>query len=178
MKINWDKLYKGFTTLAIAIVLILTGFGVNLQGGLGPAPAPTEDLTARGGFNTKVHFEQGGNQLTIESGGVLANAGSITSSGAITSTGSASFSSLSLAGVAQSGPTVAISASVTNNTRIAHGIGTTPTAEICTPFGLGLITTTVYISAVNSVSITIGLADTKAAVVSPATLSINCIGQR
>lgn len=48
-------------------------------------------------------------------------------------------------------------ASVTNNTKIAHGLGTTPTAIILTPFYAGIFTQTVYISATNATSFTVGI---------------------
>jgi hypothetical protein len=172
MNINWDKLYKGFTAVVLGIVLILSALGY-YQGQLPPDVA-TDPAVERGGFSTKVHFEQGGAQLTVESGGAIVSAG------AITSTGSASFSSLSLGGVAQSGPTVGVSATVSNGTRVAHGLGVTPTVEVCTPWGLGLITATVYISASNATSITIGLAGPGEVngVVYGGSIVVNCIGQR
>jgi hypothetical protein len=71
MTINWDKVYKGFTALALAIVLILAGLGLYQQDG-----AAADASVARGGFSTTVHFEQGGGQLTVESGGkVQVNSG-------------------------------------------------------------------------------------------------------
>lgn len=48
-------------------------------------------------------------------------------------------------------------ANVVNNTLIAHGLGTTPTAILLTPFFAGTFTQTVYISATNATSFTVGL---------------------
>lgn len=47
--------------------------------------------------------------------------------------------------------------SVVNNTKIAHGLGTTPTTILLSPFYAGTFTQTVYISATNATSFTVGI---------------------
>ena len=47
---------------------------------------------------------------------------------------------------------------VVNNTLIAHGLGTTPTSILLTPFYAGTLTQSLYISASNATSFTVGIA--------------------
>lgn len=67
---------------------------------------------------------------------------------------------LTLDGVAQSGPVTFGSASVISGGRIAHGLGTTPTSIIITPFQAaadGTFTQTLSISATNATSFTVNI---------------------
>jgi len=80
----------------------------------------------------------------------------------VTITGDTSIAgTLTLDGVAQSGPVAYGSATdVVSGTTIAHGIETTPTAALLTVGSTGGFTTTYpYVLAMDTVSITLGVAD-------------------
>jgi hypothetical protein len=55
-------------------------------------------------------------------------------------------------------PVFGATANVVNGALVSHGLGTTPTAILLTPFYAGSLTNTLYVSATNATSFTVGLA--------------------
>ena len=96
----------------------------------------------------------------------------ISSTGNITVGGS-----LVLDGVAFTGPLVGFTGSVSNNVLLAHGVGTTPTEVICGIVNTGALTETVYISATNATSVTLGVFDITGAAWTD-NLTVHCIATR
>ncbi len=123
MKINWDRVYKGFTALALAAVLVLSALAFFRA----QSAAVSEAGVARGGFSTLVHFEQGGGQLTVENGGVI----SVTSGGTLAVDAGAT---RTVGGQTESGAVrFGTASNVISGTTIAHGFTTTPTVFLVEP---------------------------------------------
>lgn len=120
-------------------------------------------------------------------GGALTANGAVTTSGAlvasggmsgkyITATTAISVAALNVDGTFVSGMAV-ISASVTNGALVAHNLGVIPKV-ICQPISGGTatgITDTVWISATNTTSFTVGIIEMLQNKVSTDTVRINCI---
>lgn len=106
--------------------------------------ADTIQLTVQG------YTTQTNNLLTLEQSDgtdvlTITNAGNIATAG-----------TLALENIAFSGPVrFGSTANVSNNTLIAHGMGTTPTTVILTPLEAGAFTQTVSLSATNATSFTV-----------------------
>lgn len=75
------------------------------------------------------------------------------------------------------GPVRMISATVSNDTFVAHGFSGVQPKILCTPFAAGLFTYTVWISATNAVSFSVGLGDQVTNGPGVGSWVVNCIAQ-
>ena len=84
---------------------------------------------------------------------------------------------LTLENVAFTGPVVGVSGTISDGVTLAHGLGTTPTVAVCGIVNAGIGTQTVYISATDATSYTLGVFDAAGSAWT-GDLTVHCIGQR
>lgn len=101
-----------------------------------------------------------GGNVTVSSGNVAVTTGTLT-----------------LEGVAFTGPFVGVTGTISNNVTLAHTLGTTPTAAVCNIVNAGNLTQTIFISATDATNLTLGVFDSEGSVWE-SDLTVHCIATR
>ncbi len=148
-----------FITFVLAAVLIFSTFvGIQLQRPNEAQAQNTPCYGLQGGAKwvaaSGCEYEfRSGSTLDVQSGANVTWTPNLTFSGNVTVEGTITLDDVAFSGPIKFGST----ANVSNNTLIAHGIGTTPTVITLTPLEAGAFTQTVSLSATNATSFTVRL---------------------